>query len=431
VPGFKRARLDPGPLRDLADGLHQLHLAAGCPSVRDLQRDIGTSVASHTSVYKQFTSATLPRWGLLELLVEAMARRARVDGTTEVERFRQLWVRAAGPSAPPRHASAPPCAEVAQSSHGQETLALAQTLSDLLPNVLDEIEAVGSRSAAIGDFRIPTGFDDLDSLLGGWQQGCLAVIGGWPASGKTTLLLNFCRAASIKYKLQSMFISGEMNRNELQSRLLAAEARVPLHYIRTGQMDEDQWTRLARTMAAVVDSPIRIGTPSKFELEKLNTDAAALVHGEGLKLLIVDGLEWMTNHNVPPSISAEFVLWRLKRMAETLQIPIIVSAQAARSRSESYRPPDMIQNLKAGDAIERVADVVLMLYRPDQDDSLSTRAGEADLIITKNRNGQKATITVCYQGHYSRFISMEYDQNPLFPTARESTASSGAPSDGR
>jgi hypothetical protein len=173
--------------------------------------------------------------GLVELLVEAMAHRARLDGDAEVERFRKLWTRAASSRGDSSESEATSATRLESSRSNREegVIRLSQALSDLLPEVLDEIEAVGTNSA-IGNFRISTGFDNLDVLLGGWPQGCLAVIGGWPASGKTTLLLNFCRAASIKYRLPSMFISGEMNSRELQSRLLSAEARVRLHAMRTG-----------------------------------------------------------------------------------------------------------------------------------------------------------------------------------------------------
>ena len=429
MPGFKRPELMPGPLSDLVDALHQLHLAAGCPSARELQRELGSGVASHTSVYKLFTGTAVPRWGLVELIVEAMARRARLDGKAEVERFQRLWAQAAGsggaasasevPAAARAHASRP--------SNEEEAGRFSRPIGDLLPELLDEIEAVGARSAT-GNFRIPTGFDDLDAVLGGWTQGCLAVVGGWPASGKTTLLLDFCRAASLKYRLPSLFVSGEMNSRELQSRLLSAEARVSLHCIRTGQMEEKDWARLARVMTLLSDAPIRISTPSDFQIEQLSADVAALAKGSGLKLLLIDGLECVTHHDLPALVSEEFALWRLKRLAETLKIPIIVAAQAERTRKGVYMAPNSIRQLKASDAIERVADVIIMLHRPDQDDPLD-RVGEADLTVAKSRNGPTATVTVAYQPHYCRFVSFQSDEDPLFPAESDKlrhVGSSGA-----
>ena len=273
--------------------------------------------------------------------------------------------------------------------------------SDLLPAVLDEIDAVGARSA-IGSFRIPTGFDDLDSLLGGWSQGCLIIIGGRPSSGKTTLLLNFCRAASIKYRSPSMAISGEMSGREKQTRTPSAEARVPLYTIRTGKMTEEDRHRVARATAVIADAPIHIGTRSEFGIDQISADVTALAQASGLKLLIIDGLQWMADRQASAELSTEFFLWRLKRLAETLKIPIIITAQAERVRGRLPTTANSIQQLKDSDAIERVADVVIMLHRPDQDDMEHPRAGEAELIVAKNRNGPTATKRVCYQYHYCR-----------------------------
>lgn len=430
MPGFRRAQLTPGPLNDLVDALHQLHIAAGCPSARQLQREIGgAGVTSHTSVHKQFTGTTLPSWPLVELLVEVMAHRARLDEKAQVERFRKLWAQAHAvrsgnlANAPEPTISARIEVSRPNLSEGQE--AFFQPISDLLPAVLDEIDAVGARSA-IGSFRIPTGFDDLDSLLGGWSQGCLIIIGGRPSSGKTTLLLNFCRAASIKYRLPSMAISGEMSGRELQTRMLSAEARVPLYTIRTGKMTEEDRHRVARATAVIADAPIHIGTRSEFGIDQISADVTALAQASGLKLLIIDGLQWMADRQASAELSTEFFLWRLKRLAETLKIPIIITAQAERVRGRLPTTANSIQQLKDSDAIERVADVVIMLHRPDQDDMEHPRAGEAELIVAKNRNGPTATITVCYQYHYCRFIAMAPSNDPMFPPSPAESRSFGS-----
>ena len=394
MPGFKRAHLEPGPLCDLVDALHELHLVAGHPSTGDLQRDMGGRDAlSRTAIHNVFTGSKLPSWRLVEPLVRAMACRAGRDEKAEVERFRTLRAQAArsgtttgGPSV------------------GGRPKPLSEEISFLLPAALDEIEAVGTNSA-VGSFRIPTGFDDLDALLGGWSQGCLIIAGGRPSSGKTTLLLNFCRTASIKYRLPSMLISGEMNNKELQYRMLSAEARVPLQSIRTGQMDEQDWGRLARTMTAIADTPIHIGTPPEFLIEQLAADANRLAQESELKLLLIDSLQWITNSENSPRLSVEFTLRRLKTLAETLKIPIIITAHTERGR-EKLLTTDAIARLTHYEAIERVADVVIILDRPDQDDLLHPRIGEADLIVAKNRNGPTATITVAYQYHYCRFVDM-------------------------
>jgi replicative DNA helicase len=417
MPGFKRAQLPPGPLRDLVDALHQLHLLAGYPSARQLQREIGgAGVASHTAVHNLFTGTSLPNWGLIELLVEVLARQARLNEKAEVERFRQLWGHAARPGSVAKESDAMILELLGANgpSQKEEPERFSRPIADLLSGVLEEIEAVGTRSA-VGSFRIPTGLNDLDALLGGWSQGCLIVIGGLPSSGKTTLLLTFCRAASVKYRLPSMLISGEMNDRELQSRLLSAEARVPLHHLRTGLMSEQDWTRLARVLAAMADAPIRVGAPTDFRIEQLGDDVHALSQGSGLKLLLIDSLQWITGHANSARASTESSLWSLKKLAEAAKIPVIITAQAERNR-DGLPAVSPIRQLADDDAIERVADVLIMLHRLDQDEPEHPRAGEADLIVTKNRNGPTATVAVACQYHYCRFTDMIPGDDTLFPT---------------
>jgi replicative DNA helicase len=415
VPAFKRAQLPPSPLSDLMDALYQLHLVAGQPSLRDLQRGIGGRGApSHAAIHNAFTGSKLPTWRLVEPLVQVMARRVGRDEKAEVDRFRTLWTGAAGSrsSATEPEATASERAEASKPIVETETERFAHYLAELMPGMLDEIEAIGTGEAT-GSFRIPTGFDDLDALLGGWSQGYLIVVGGRPSSGKTTLLLNFCRAASIKYKLPSIVISGEMNSSEIQSRLLSAEARVPSHTMRTGQMNDDDWRRLAVTMAAIANTPIQIGTPPDFGIERLSVEASRLVQESGLKLLLIDSLQWITGREVPDQAPAELILWRLKTLAEKLKVPIIITAHAGRPEG-GILPVSPIAHLTYGDAIERVADVVIILDRPDQDEPDHLRAGEADLRVVKNRNGPTATVTVAFQGHYSRFLDMVSSDYPMF-----------------
>jgi archaellum biogenesis ATPase FlaH len=415
VPSFKRAPLPPGALSDLMDALHQLHLVAGHPSTRDLQRDIGgRGATSHAAIHKVFTGDRVPNWGRLERLVEVMARRARRDEKAEAERFRALWTQAAGSGSQ----ATEPGTSVSAGVEGHKRLVDPEaephfrSLSELMPEVVDELEAVGMRSA-VGSFRVPTGFDDLDALLGGWSHGYLIVIGGRPSSGKTTLLLDFCRAASVEYRLPTMVISGEISNRDLQLRLLSAQALVPSHTMITGLMSEEDWTRLVQAMPAILDAPISIGTPQDFRMEQLIDDATSLAQKSRLKLLLIDSLEWATNSE---SVSVEFTLQRLKNLAETLKIPVVISAQAERLQEQERVPRvSPIRSLIHGGAIERVADVIIMLHRPDQDDPEHPRAGEADLIVAKSRNGPTATVTVASQFHYCRFVDMMPGVYPLFP----------------
>lgn len=421
MPGFKRVPLEPGPLNDLMDALHQLHLAAGYPSTRDLQRDLGGREApSHAAIHKAFTSDKLPTWRLVGPIVQVMARRAGLDENAETHRFKALWTQAARSMETKYQPVVSPDPEASKQEEagatepeGAKAEQFSYYLAELMPSVLEEIEAVGLRSA-VGSFRVPTGLDDLDALLGGWAQGHLIVIGGRPSSGKTTLLLHFCQIASVKYRLRTLFISGEMNNREIQSRLISAQARVPSHIMRTGQMSDDDWRRVATTMSALADAPMQIATPSDFQIEQVIPEVTTLVQKSELKLLLIDGFQWITGRDSTALASAESTLWRLKILAETLKIPVIISAHAQR-RKDGFLSTRRIAQLTHDDVIERVADVVILLDRPDQDELEHPRAGETDLMVVKNRNGPTATVTVVHQFHYCRFIGMAPSEYQIFP----------------
>jgi replicative DNA helicase len=403
VPGFKRAPLEPGPLAELMDAMHALHLLAGHPSTRDLERAIRDSgTVSHAAIHKAFTGSKLPTWRLVEPLVLAMAPRANRDAQAEVERVRVLWTNAARPDSTPTEPQ--PDNSTVKADSQTSDREFSRPISELLAGALDEIEPLGANERSDA-FRIPTGFTDLDALLGGWSQGYLIVVGGRPSSGKTNLLLQSCRAAAIKYRLPSMFITGEMNSKEIRSRLLSAEARVSSHHMKVGHVTDRERELLARAMSLIADCPIHIATPPDFEIERVSADVARLARQAGLRLLLVDSLQWMTEGASSGQAPVELGLMRLKKLAETAGIPIVVAAHA----EKAYQGEDSLDPIAAiihSDAIERVADVVILLERADQYEPESPYAGEANLIVAKNRHGPTSTITVAYQYHFSRFLDI-------------------------
>src|SRR5206468_4577649 len=167
------------------------------------------------------------------------------------------------------------------------------SLSEIMPGALDEIEAIGSRGGVMTG--VPTGFVDLDTLTNGLHPGQMVVIAARPAIGKSTLALDLARAASLKHGLTTVMFSLEMSRNEITMRLLSAEARVPLHAMRTGQMGEDDWTRLARRMSEVVDAPLFIDDSPNMSLMEIRAKCRRLKQRHNLRLVIVDYLQLMSS----------------------------------------------------------------------------------------------------------------------------------------
>jgi replicative DNA helicase len=224
----------------------------------------------------------------------------------------------------------------------------------------------------------------------------------------SALALDVCRSASIKAGLTSVLFSLEMSRNEITMRLLSAEARVPLHAMRTGQLSEDDWTRLARRMSEVVDAPLFIDDSPNMSMMEIRSKCRRLKQRNDLKLVVVDYLQLMSSPKRVENRQQEVseLSRSLKLLAKELQVPVVALAQLNRGPELRTDKRPLLADLRESGSIEQDSDVVILLHREDAYERESPRAGEADLIVAKHRNGPTATVTVAFQGHYSRFVDM-------------------------
>jgi len=281
-----------------------------------------------------------------------------------------------------------------------------QKLSDLMGDALTEIEAIGNRGGErIG---VPTGFEDFDRLTNGLHPGQLVLVAARPSIGKSTLALDFARAASIDHGLTSAFFSLEMGRNEIVMRLLSAEAGVSLHNMRSGMMSDADWDKLARKMASVSEAPLFIDDSANLTMMEIRAKARRLKQRHNLKLIIVDYLQLMTSgrrvENRQQEVS-EFSR-QFKLLAKELEVPVVALSQLNRGPEQRTDKRPLLADLRESGSLEQDADVVVLIHRDDAYDRESPRAGEADLIVAKHRNGPTSTVTVAFQGHYSRFVDM-------------------------
>jgi replicative DNA helicase len=279
-------------------------------------------------------------------------------------------------------------------------------LAEIMPGALDEIEAIGSRGGSLSG--VPTGFADLDALTNGLHPGQMIVIAARPAMGKSALALDVCRAAAIKHGLSAVLFSLEMSRNEITMRLLSAEARVPLHAMRTGQLGEDDWARLARRMSEVVDAPLFIDDSPNMSMMEIRSKCRRLKQRNDLRLVVVDYLQLMSSPKRVENRQQEVseLSRSLKLLAKELNVPVVALAQLNRGPELRTDKRPLLADLRESGSIEQDSDVVILLHREDAYERESPRAGEADLIVAKHRNGPTTTVTVAFQGHYSRFTDM-------------------------
>ncbi|WP_017588038.1 replicative DNA helicase [Nocardiopsis ganjiahuensis] len=279
-------------------------------------------------------------------------------------------------------------------------------LGDIMPGALDEIEAIGANDGSMTG--VPTGFADFDALTNGLHPGQMVIIAARPAVGKSTLALDFARAASIKNEMASVFFSLEMGRNEIVMRLLSAEARVPLHTMRSGLMTDEDWARLARRMGEVASAPLFIDDSPNMSMMEIRAKCRRLKQQHDLKLVIVDYLQLMSSPGRVESRQQEVseMSRSLKLLAKELEVPVVALSQLNRGPEQRTDKRPQVSDLRESGSIEQDADMVILLYREDVHDKESPRAGEADIIVAKHRNGPTADVTVAFQGHYSRFVDM-------------------------
>ncbi|ACZ32349.1 replicative DNA helicase [Xylanimonas cellulosilytica DSM 15894] len=280
-------------------------------------------------------------------------------------------------------------------------------LAEIIGGTMDEIEAAGNRKE--GMTGVPTGFADLDRLTNGLHPGQMIVIAARPAIGKSTLAIDFARSASIKNGQTSVVFSLEMGRNEITMRLLAAEARVHLQKLRNGNMADDDWQKLAKVMGKVSEAPLFIDDSPNMSLMEIRAKARRLKQRHDLKLIVIDYLQLMSSGKRVESRQQEVSEFSraLKLLAKELEVPVIALSQLNRGPEQRQDKKPAMSDLRESGSIEQDADMVILLHREDAYEKESPRAGEADLIVAKHRNGPTDTITVAFQGHYSRFVDMQ------------------------
>ena len=220
------------------------------------------------------------------------------------------------------------------------------SLADIMPGALDEIEAIGSRDG--GMTGVPTGFADLDALTNGLHPGQMVVIAARPAVGKSTLALDFARSAAVKAGLSTAFFSLEMGRNEITMRLLAAEAKVSLHTMRTGQMSDDDWARLARRMSEVADAPLFIDDSPNMSMMEIRAKCRRLKQRHDLRLVIIDYLQLMSSPKRVENRQQEVseMSRSLKLLAKEIDVPVIALSQLNRGPEQRTDKKPLLSDLR-------------------------------------------------------------------------------------
>jgi replicative DNA helicase len=279
-------------------------------------------------------------------------------------------------------------------------------LTDAVTSAVDEIEAARGRDGQM--VGVATGFAELDALTNGLHPGQLILIAARPALGKSTLALDLARAASIKHKEPTILFSLEMGKSEIAMRLLSAETSIPLQKMRKGQIEANDWKTIAATRGRIEAAPLYIDDSPNMTLVEIRAKARRLKQRVGLKMIVIDYLQLMSSGKRVESRQQEVSEFSraLKLLAKELQVPVIALSQLNRGPEQRSDKKPQLSDLRESGSLEQDADMVILLHRESAYEKENPRAGEADLIVAKHRNGPTDTIVVGFQGHYSRFADM-------------------------
>jgi replicative DNA helicase len=251
---------------------------------------------------------------------------------------------------------------------------------------------------------VPTGFTDLDETLAGMQDSNLLILAARPGVGKTALALNIAQNASFKNKMPVGFFSLEMSKEELMDRLLVSQAEIDAWKMKTGRLDEDEFTKLSDAMGELYETPLYIDDTPGMSILEMRTKARRLQAEHGLKLIIVDYLQLARpTRNMDNRVQeVSEISQGLKNLARELKIPVLAMSQLSRQvESRGIKRPQL-SDLRESGAIEQDADVVMFLWRENDDDLENMK-----LDIAKHRNGPLKSINLRFRGDRIKFYSVE------------------------
>lgn len=276
-------------------------------------------------------------------------------------------------------------------------------LFDSIEDAIKEMEKAQKRG---GDMvGVPTGFAGLDEMTHGLHPGQLVILAARPAVGKSTLALDFARNAAIRHNQPVIFFSLEMGRAEIAMRMLSAESRIYLQNMRKGSLSDNDWARIASVRGEINSAPLFIDDSPNMTLVEIRAKCRRLAQRVGLKMIVIDYIQLMTSGKKVESRQQEVSEFSraLKLLAKELEVPVIAISQLNRNSEKSESKKPELSHLRESGSLEQDADVVILLHREDIGNKEHPRAGEADLIVAKQRNGPTDTVVVNFLGQFSKF----------------------------
>lgn len=262
---------------------------------------------------------------------------------------------------------------------------------------------------------IPTGFKDFDMKTAGLQNSDFILVAARPAMGKTAFVMNIAQYVALHKNVTTAIFSLEMSKEQLVNRIICSEALIDAQNLKTGNLADDDWYKLAESVGVLSDAPIYIDDNTSITIPEIRAKCRALKKTKDLGLIIIDYLQLMSMSGRTESRNQEIstISRSLKGLARELNVPVIALSQLSRAVEQRKPPKPMLSDLRDSGAIEQDADVVCFLYRDEYYNPETERKGQADIIIAKQRNGAVGTVTLGWLGQYTKFVNPEREYPDL------------------
>jgi len=292
-----------------------------------------------------------------------------------------------------------------------------QPIRQVLSEYYDRIDYLARhRDETVG---VPTGFIDLDRLLGGMQPSDLLIIAGRPAQGKSGFCLSAAKNASQLHKKHVAVFSLEMSNEQVVQRLVAQETGINAQRLRLGDVGDDEWPLFTQAVSALSDTHIYLDDTPAISPLQLRTKCRRLHMEVGLDLVIVDYLQLMTGDTRTENRVQEvsYISRNLKVLARELKVPVLAAAQLSRAVEQRSDKKPLLSDLRESGSLEQDADVVLFIYRPDQYETDTLKQNIAEIIVAKHRNGPVGSIELVFRRPLAKFENAETRRVALEPVA--------------
>ena len=281
-------------------------------------------------------------------------------------------------------------------------------MKDVLVESFTKLEELYNRKQHITG--VPSGFTDLDYRTAGFHGSDLILIAARPAMGKSAFALNIATNAAVKAKIPVAIFSLEMSKEQMVNRILCSEAMVDSNKVRTGKLEEDDWTKLAETIGPLSEAEIYIDDTPGISVMEIRAKCRKLKLEKNIGMVVIDYLQLVQGSNKRNGSREQEISEisrSLKILAKELNVPVIALSQLSRAVEQRPDHRPMLSDLRESGAIEQDADIVMFLYRDDYYNEDSEKKGIAEVIIAKHRGGSTGTVDLLWLGSYTKFVDLE------------------------